>query len=286
MAKSEWLFGMTTLGEQVYFEEYAASIYSGVGAVVDLGCWLGSTTIPLARGLSKNPSAQAQSASIHAYDRFLWEEWMRIDGVAPGTALDKYKAGDSFLNEFRKRTAPWADRIQVHAGDLCEIGWTGGSIEFLLIDAMKSWDLANAILRRFFPFLIPNKSYVLHQDFAHYYESWIHLIHYRLRDFFRLVHIVPGGGSFVFEYVKQIPDKLFTTSYDASLFSDEEVDLAFDHSMNLATDAETQAAIAASKVMHFIHLRDTAKARIELAKVVSRGFPLVRDLQIVQAELK
>jgi hypothetical protein len=70
---------------------------------------------------------------------------------------------------------------------------------------MNSWKLADATVRRFFPSLIPNRSYVLQQDFAHPYRSWIHLIHCRLRDYLRLVHIIPYSHSFVFKYVKKHP---------------------------------------------------------------------------------
>lgn len=285
MASSDWLLGMTTHEEQSYFEEYARSMYSGSGEIVDLGCWLGSTTIALAKGLAENPSPEARSRTVHAYDQFLWEQWM--DDCVRGADIEgRYKPGESFQDEFHKRTAPWADRIRVYGGDLCQIGWSGAPIEFLLIDAMKSWELANGILRDFYPCLIPDQSYILHQDFAHYYTSWIHLIQYRLREFFRFVTAVPHSSSFVFAYVKPLPRELLTASYEPSLFSDEEVDSAFEYSLSLTSDRETQAAIAASKVMHWIHLKDIAKARIEMGNILSQGFPPVRDLQLVQAQLQ
>jgi hypothetical protein len=286
MVGSDWLLGMTTHAEQSYFEEYARDIYLGTGAIVDLGCWLGSTTIALAKGLAENPSPQARASTIHAFDRFVWEAWMGETSCCRGTEIEgKFKPGESFLDEFHKRTAPWSDRIQVYTGDLCQIGWGGAPIEFLLIDAMKSWELANGILRDFYPCLIPGKSYILHQDFAHFYEPWIHLTHYRLRDYFRVVHIVPHSQSFVFEYVKKLPDELLTASYEPSLFSDEEVDVAFEYSISLTSDRETRTAIAASKVMHFIHVGDTNKAQTELDAIVSQGLPITTDLQNVLAQL-
>jgi hypothetical protein len=285
LESSESLLGMTTTTERAYFEEYARSTYSGAGEIVDLGCWLGSTTISLAKGLTRNPSSRAAAHRIHAYDQFLWYAWM--DECVRGTGIEgKYKPGDSFLDEFHKRTAPWADRILVHAGDLCELGWSGGPIEFLLVDVMKSWQLANATIRGFFPSLIPNVSHVLQQDFAHPYTSWIHLIHYRLRDYFRLVHIVPYSQSFVFKYVKQLPAALIDAPYSASTFSNEEVDLAFEQSISSATDRQTQGTIAASKVMHYIHTGEMARARTEFARLMSHGYPLVQDIKAVQALLK
>jgi hypothetical protein len=64
--------GMTTGTERAYFQWYAQYIYSGCGAIVDLGCWLGSTTIPLARGLKKNMIKSSSKDRIYAYDEFIW----------------------------------------------------------------------------------------------------------------------------------------------------------------------------------------------------------------------
>lgn len=70
------VFGMTSSEEQNYFKRYAQDIYSGVGEIVDLGCWLGSTTIPLAQGLRENFNMSTKGKRIHAYDLFVWEKWM------------------------------------------------------------------------------------------------------------------------------------------------------------------------------------------------------------------
>ena len=277
------LLGMTTSIEQTYFEEYTKAIYTGAGEIVDLGCWLGSTTIPLARGLVANPRAGRHT--IHSYDQFVWDTWM--DDCVRGTDIEgKFKAGDSFLDEFRKRTAPWTDRVRVHAGDLCEIGWNNDAIEFLLVDAMKSWPLAAATVRSFFSSLMPGISLVLQQDFAHPYTSWIHLIHYRLRDYFELVHIVPYSQSFVFKYIKPFPRELLDACYSASMFSSEEVDRAFEYSGRLASDAQTRATISASKVMHYVHAGQLAKARAEFARIGLSEWLTIADIKAVATRLE
>lgn len=157
---------MTSKEEQTYVEHYARSIYRGAGEIVDRCCWLGSTTIPLARGLSNNPSRKALKGKIHAFDHFNWEDWMDEDVI--GTELEgKFKPGDRFLGEFKTRAKPWSSRILICEGDIGQVGWIGKGIEFLLIDAMKSWELANTIIKEFFPSLIVNKGLILQQDFAH-----------------------------------------------------------------------------------------------------------------------
>jgi hypothetical protein len=67
-----WKFGMTSRQEQQWLRMYAAKRYRAVGAIVDLGCFLGATTIALAEGLQLN--RKAKSKQIHAYDLFIWNE--------------------------------------------------------------------------------------------------------------------------------------------------------------------------------------------------------------------
>jgi hypothetical protein len=64
------LFGMTTAGEQAYYAQTVIDLADRPGALVDLGCWMGSTSIALAQGLSQTGG----SDPIYAFDRFIWEE--------------------------------------------------------------------------------------------------------------------------------------------------------------------------------------------------------------------
>jgi hypothetical protein len=64
---------MLSLYERSYLQTYAENTYSGRGEVVDLGCWLGSSTIPLAVGLQHNSAIAAKENRIHAYDIFIWQ---------------------------------------------------------------------------------------------------------------------------------------------------------------------------------------------------------------------
>ncbi len=70
------LVGMTSLTEQEYLGKYGEELYQGHGEIVDLGCWLGSTTIPLVDGLLKNPRFSETSRKVFAYDLFIWFDWM------------------------------------------------------------------------------------------------------------------------------------------------------------------------------------------------------------------
>jgi hypothetical protein len=277
-AFSRELVGMTSKTEQDYFAEYGKKIYSGKGDIVDLGCWLGSTTIPLVKGLLKNPAFNESNRKVYAYDLFIWFDWM--NSSAAGTNLTrKYKEGDNFVEEFKHRTKDFTGYIKIEEGDLKQIGWTGDPIEFLLVDAMKNWDLANAIVRDFYPSLIP-EGIVLHQDFAHFFTPWIHLVQWLFRENFELVGEIPNSQSVIFRYKAKIADELFDKDYSFQSFSDEEVDEAFKYSMSLISP-EKLPNVAASKVMWFLHQDKPEKAE----NLLGRGIPLEKDLLIVKEML-
>jgi hypothetical protein len=277
------LLGMTTRSEQEYFAHYGENIYTGKGEVVDLGCWLGSTTISVVKGLLKNPSFVASKKKVYAYDAFIWYDSMN-EPVAGTDLVGKYKEGDSFLDAYKKRTAEYASRIEICAGDLTRIGWkdvNGGDIEFLLVDAMKNWELTNAILRDFYPHLVPGESYVLQQDFAHYFTVWIHLIHWRLRDYFEFAHDIPNSSSVVFKNVNRIPAELLQKEYSFADFSSEDIDSAIDYSLSLVSD-DKKANIEAARIMAYIHQKNHAKAREIFKAVESSGIAIENDLMIVK----
>jgi hypothetical protein len=277
------LLGMTTRSEQEYFAYYGENLYSGKGEVVDLGCWLGSTTISVVTGLEKNPAFAGSERKVFAYDTFTWYDSMN-EPVAGTALVGKFQEGDSFLDAYKKRTAKYAGRIEICAGDLKEIGWHGGDIEFLLVDAMKNWELSNAILRDFYPHLIPGLSLVLQQDFAHYFTVWIHLIHWRLREYFEFADDIPDSSSVVFRNIKKIPRELLAGEYSFDDFTDEDIDAAIDYSLSLAAD-DKKTNIEAARVMAFIHQKKFAKAAERFETIKRQGFAMEKDLLLVEALL-
>jgi hypothetical protein len=278
-SKLRRLHGMTTANEKAYLYWYGKHIFSGKGDIVDLGCWLGSTSISLAMGLEGNKHAKTNRL-IHSYDEFIWRAYM--DNGVKGTNLEgKYHHGDSFLDEFERRTYPWRQYIKACPGDLAKVGWHGGSIEFLLIDAMKSWDTASGVVQNFFPALVPGASIIMHQDFAHWYTSWIHPIHYRLRDYFEPLYDVPSSGSMLFRLVRPIPSELVKQAWLPAQFSNEEMDSAFAYSLGIVSN-EKRPNIVAAKIMYFIHAGQLDRAKQELVAARSCGYSFDSDLSIVE----
>lgn len=276
------LLGMTSIEERSYVLEYAEKDYTGQGEIVDLGCWLGSLTVPLAIGLEQNKNLNnLDNIKIHAYDIFIWENWMN-SSVNNTNFANKYQHGQLFVDAFEEIIKPWEFLIKTYAGDLKELGYEAQkNIEFLLVDAMKSFELTNVILANFFPFLISNTSLVNHQDFAHYYSSWIHLIMYHLKDYFEPLIYVPFG-SVIFKNIKPIPLTLLQKKYTFADFSPEEIRDAFDYSLSIVPDS-AKPNIAAAKVMLYIHLGDLETAKKELNIIQEKGlYSFNSDLSIVK----
>jgi hypothetical protein len=233
--------------------------------------------------LAANPRARPPIDRIQAYDSFVWRSWM--DSTVVGTPLEnKYRDGESFLEAFVAIAEPWRDYINPCAEDLCTSVWAGGHIEFLLIDAMKSWDAANGIIHGYFPALVPGESFIFHQDFAHFYTPWIHLTHYRFRRYFALEYEVPQSNSVVFKVRERIPAELLADQYEAHSFDRQEVDAAFDFSASLVS-AQKRPNIAAAKVMHFVQMGDMHRACHELEECRSRGLTFDSDLGVVSRRL-
>lgn len=276
------LHGMTTRTERAYLYWYAKHIFTGKGHIVDLGCWLGSTTVSLAMGLERNRHASFNKL-IHGYDEFVWRSYMDLS--AKGTELEgKYRAGDSFLDEFERRTSQWRQYIKPCQGDLAKVRWCGDPIEFLLIDAMKSWGAATGVVQDFFPALIPGVSLILHQDFAHWFTSWIHPIHYRFRDYFDPVYDVPSSGSMVFRLSRELPLDLLKQEWSETQFSEQEVEEAFAYSLKIVS-SEKRANVVAAKAMYYFHSGRLDRAREEIADAHARGYDFNSELGIAERRI-
>ncbi len=249
--------GMTTRQELQYYEDCAARLADCPGAIVDLGCWMGATARALARGNLRDSSGRQRAGRpVHAFDRFLWEPWM--DPFLPNVYCD-YRDGESFLPEARRRLSDVSQDVELVQCDLTSYCWQQGPIKILLVDAMKTEELARAITERFFPSLVTG-GILAHQDFKHFYTSWLHLIQFRLRDHMRCIHEVRDGGTVAFELLHPVtPDEAILASRFEGI-RDDEVDAAFEYSMTLVGPAG-RPAIAAAHIMHYVHAARKGRAR-------------------------
>ena len=254
-------FGMTCGNEQSFCREYARDLFTGAGEIVDMGCWMGATTVSFSKGLRDNRrlAADQRRKRIHSYDLFTWHSSM--DPNVRGTPLEgAFREGDSFLPEFEKRTSKWREYFSVNAGDVNAVEWTGGPIELLFVDAMKWPNTAAAIVKKFYPHLIPGVSLVAHQDFGHFFTGWIHLIQYRLRACFEVVHEVKKSSTVVFKLIAPIPPELLAQDCFPEHTDPVEIAAAFAYSASLVSKS-MQERVAAAHAMTHLHRGEPALAK-------------------------
>lgn len=241
--------GMVTDNELCFLETYARYSYTGAGKIVDLGCWLGATTLALARGVIDN-QRHCQKRPIEALDRFQWEPWMTP--IAQRLGSHCYREGESFLERTQKTLKPYEHLIELRAVDLLAPISFGDPIEFLFVDAMKSWGLANAIVQGFFSHLIAGRSLVVQQDFAYHHPvgATNHVLMWMLRDFMVPVYHVPGSCSVVF-FVNRPLQKPELPYLDLSSVTTETARQAWEHSLGIVT-SDARRDVHLCKVLFFI----------------------------------
>jgi hypothetical protein len=224
----------------------AADYYTGAGAIVDAGCFLGGSTVALADGLRANARALQSTKAIHSYDRFEVEEWTRGVFFPMETP-----AGASFRDEFERNIAPYASMIEVHAGDIRDHPWTGSPIELLFIDVAKHWTVCDAVTAEFFPHLIPGRSLVVQQDYLyHHWVAWLHITMEFYADYFEYVSDTQVN-SVVFLNTRRIPPEVLRPNTVESLSIDEKREL-MDRAANRFTGAKRDLILCAKA--HFLEM--------------------------------
>ena len=221
---------MTSDQELCFLETYAREGFAGKGRIVDLGCWLGATTISLARGLENNPAVHKQPW-IDAIDRFVWD-----DGLAAiarkRNFQNSFQPGDDYYDRVTQQLGSYGAWVNLKKLDLALAQKEGSPIEFLFVDAMKSWPIAGRIAHNYFTRMLPGESYLTQQDFAFHQPvaATNHLLMWFLRDHFEWVHHVPRSPSVVYRCKRAvISDEL--PRFTESLFTLPEVNDAYRYSL-------------------------------------------------------
>jgi hypothetical protein len=272
-----WSVGMTSLNEQKYLQWFARDLYEGKGMIVELGCWLGSLTQALCRGLESNSSISEKCGRIQVFDLFKWEHNMEDTCKAFNLPCSgRYLDGDDYKALYEEVMQAHLPLLSVTRADLSSAMCRLGAIELLIVDAMKYEALCDNISRQFYPSLIEGKSYLIHQDFMHFYESWVHISAYRLRDYIAPVYEVLDAGSFVFKCLRAPPGNLLGFEKSIAEVEDSEIDAAYDWAIGLL-DPRTRNVLAAAHTMAYVHKKDFSRA-IDLYAAYRKEYPAETSL--------
>ena len=173
---------------------------TGDAAIVDAGCFLGGSTAALLAGVRDRPEPWT-GPPVESYDLFRVEAFTIPKFFADDRSV---RVGDSFRARFDEHVARFDVPHVVHEGDITEIGWSGGPIDVLFLDVLKSWEINDAVLRDFFPSLEPGRSVIVHQDYGWGDTPWIPITVELMRDSLVLLDWMEWG-SHVFFVERELP---------------------------------------------------------------------------------
>ena len=234
-------------------------MFTGAGQIVEFGPWLGSLTNALAEGLKQNKAIKKTSGLIETYDHFEWNRFME-HWVAGSNLEGVFEVGDRFLDEYKRRISDQLDLVSVHVSNLETTTWKGKPIELLVNDAWKSLPIVRNTVFQFFPNLIPEKSYVAHQDYLWITESFIHIAMYRLRRSFEFRLRIPESTMVVFRCIDKQPDLIDFFPLTFSEFCEDEIEEAFAWSQSILP-AEVHQLIKAAKAWMLAQIGNMKAAR-------------------------
>jgi len=272
---------MLNKSEIQFLKWITKKIYKGEGEIVELGSWLGGSTVALSSGLEKNTSVSKKI--IHCYDRFTWkkkyDEKYRLD--------IKCEQGESFLPIFKNNIHNYRKYIKINPGNICDIGWIKKPIEILFIDVMKSIDVSDFILNNFFIHLIPKKSYIIHQDYKHNYSFWIHLSMFRLKESIIPVANISDGSSTIFKIIKPITKELLKHASNIKSFTLPEINDAFDYSLSITKGSHVkftqEILMARSNATEYFYHNETINNELNINNFITPTLtPEFSDLYIIR----
>ena len=180
----------------------ARECYSGQGAIVDAGTFLGGSALSLAVGLADNERLEAREKTgrIQCFDIFTWARWIREEWLPPGARL-----GTSFVGVFHDTVRAYQHLITIHPGDITKRVWNGEPVELLFVDCAKNFAANAAVIEMFFPRLIPERSIVNQQDYAIQSRLiWLHATMEFFADRFEELGSTEIGGTTLFRLRRPI----------------------------------------------------------------------------------
>jgi hypothetical protein len=157
--------------ETMAYYKWLARTFSGIGDIVELGCWMGCSTCCLAEGVLQNPDAR--SRKIHVFDSFVWLDWMKNFTEDQRILRADLTDGSSFVDYFWMHCEPYHDLLEVHRSalntdndkfDLPDIKWEKQEIGILVMDFGDDKAANEAMWQVFSPsFLSDNTIIVFNQ---------------------------------------------------------------------------------------------------------------------------
>jgi len=159
--------------EECKYYRWLGRFFTGAGAAVELGPWLGRSTLHIVAGLERSPGFRGRR--LHVFDDFVWRSsWM--DGYFTGTPPAD---GACFQSLFERNLGSTVARVVVrrcrfgdaeHGEAAPPLTWTNGPIELLYIDCGRTYAVNQAWYETLAPSFVPGTTVVVMQDWQTYKE--------------------------------------------------------------------------------------------------------------------
>lgn len=157
--------GMMSWDERIMLSWLAEHAYQGNGEIVELGVFVGSSTVSLASGLERNKTVRNKAKRIHAFDRFAGDHEAKALREQHGREVD---ANGSFLSIYEENIAAYRECVGIYPGDITAARWSGEPIEILFIDVLKARQTVDPVVKAFFPCLHAGRSLIIMQDYNYH----------------------------------------------------------------------------------------------------------------------
>ena len=286
---------MISPAEQGYLHALGRGL-RGRGHVVEIGPWLGGSTVCLAAGLLEGPAADGPWR-VHAFDAFVWYPFMAERAALP------LAPGESFLAHFRRHVERFGDRVVAHEASLPDervagdpvaesirggpsrppASWAGEPVELLFVDGAKSWTAMRHVLATFGPSLVDGARLVF-QDYRFWGAWWVPAMLEAIADCVRLERVVPANTvAFVLERpldedaLNAVPTWEALETEQAARWIEAAV-----ARLRRFGDTEGARVVALSHARLRVH-RDQPGAAVDAFRDAERRWPLVADAAPLEA---
>ncbi len=182
--------------------------WTGQGVAMELGCWLGASSVALLKGLNK----AGYDKPFYAFDRWKANAQQVREGWEFVTSI-----GQNLLPQYRKNIHPYINKLAHHKGKLPEILETADlsdvRIEMLVLDAPKTEPVYTACIRALHKHWIPGVTILCLLDYNFYQrkegverERLLAPVNFMIRNegCFSSIHQKEGESAAFFRYEKPL----------------------------------------------------------------------------------
>lgn len=272
---------MISAEEKQYLHWIGNQAWQGKGLIVEIGPWLGGSTVCLAAGMQE--SGHQTDKRLVVYDNFIWREFM--SDRAP---LD-LQPGDCFHHGFRENVSDYSSIVdsykltlpdEIIAGDkeaeskrfaseekvpMLESVAGNEPVEILFVDGAKSWLALKHLLVTVSERLLAGDSLLVCQDYKYWGNYWVPLMVTLLGDRVRPVHNVLAATTVTLHVDKPVSRETLAEFPDhiAKLDTEKAVKAIDQAAMMLAEmgDRAGAANVELGKVMFLSHQDKVEQAK-------------------------